>query len=39
LPDVAETEAENLLRSALEREMEVQQERLRKPQPPGPIRP
>lgn len=38
-PRMTEAEAEALLRSAQEREMEVQQERLMKPQPPGPIRP
>jgi Ca-activated chloride channel homolog len=38
-PEVSETEAENLLRAARERELEMQRELLRKPQPPGPIRP
>jgi tetratricopeptide (TPR) repeat protein len=38
-PETAETEAEELLRAAHERELEVQRTRLRRPQPPGPIRP
>lgn len=38
-PRMTETEAEELLRSAQEREMDVQRDRLKKPQPPGPIRP
>lgn len=38
-PRMTEAEAEELLRSAQEREMEVQRDRLKKPQPPGPIRP
>lgn len=38
-PRMTQTEAENLLRSAQLRELEVQRDRLKKPQPPGPIRP
>lgn len=38
-PRMTEEEAEELLRSAQEREMQVQRDRLKKPQPPGPIRP
>lgn len=38
-PDVAEAEAEQLLRAAQEREIQLQRENLRRPQPPGPIRP
>jgi tetratricopeptide (TPR) repeat protein len=38
-PSMSPAEAEELLRSAQERELQVQRESLRKPQPPGPIRP
>ncbi len=38
-PNITRAQVENLLRSAREQELEVQRERLRKPQPPGPIRP
>lgn len=38
-PGMSEAEAEELLRAAQEREQQVQRDRLRKPQPPGPIRP
>jgi tetratricopeptide (TPR) repeat protein len=38
-PDTAVSEADELLRAAQEREIQIQRESLRKPQPPGPIRP
>jgi Ca-activated chloride channel homolog len=38
-PDTSPTEAEELLSAAQERELQVQRERLRRPQPPGPMRP
>ena len=38
-PSMSPEEAESLLRSAQDRELQVQRESLRKPQPPGPIRP
>lgn len=38
-PGMSEGEAEELLRAAQEREQQIQRDRLRKPQPPGPIRP
>jgi Ca-activated chloride channel homolog len=38
-PDTLPDETESLLRAAQERELQVQRDRLAKPQPPGPIRP
>jgi tetratricopeptide (TPR) repeat protein len=38
-PDALPSETEALLRAAQERELQVQRNRLTKPQPPGPVRP